>query len=98
MGSELRTLIEKMVSDLDANPLDTHPERLEEIARTVPHNILPLISLEPLEQYNCVIHNGIPAPTACRENGVRQLPCYECAAAVRTPNQRSCYMVISRRD
>jgi hypothetical protein len=56
MGSELRSLIEKMVSDLDANPLDTHPQRLEEIARTVPHSISPLLSLEPLEKYNCVMH------------------------------------------
>jgi hypothetical protein len=56
MSSELRTLIEQMVSDLDANPLDTHSRRLQEIARIVPHTISLLRSCEPLEKYNCVMH------------------------------------------
>jgi hypothetical protein len=56
MGSELRRLIDRIVSDLDANPLGTHPARLKEIARSVPHAISPLRSPEPLEKYNCVIH------------------------------------------
>jgi hypothetical protein len=56
VASELRTLIEEMVRDLDANPLDAHPERLKEIARIVPHTISPLGSPAPLEKYNCVMH------------------------------------------
>lgn len=56
MNSRLRELIELMVSDLDANPLETHAARLAEIARTVPHTISPLRSTESLEKYNCVMH------------------------------------------
>jgi hypothetical protein len=56
MAGELRTLIEKMVSDLDAYPLEAHPGRLQKIAQIVPHSILPLQSSEPLTKYNCVLH------------------------------------------
>jgi hypothetical protein len=56
MGGELRALIEEMVSDLDANPPESHPARLQEIALIMPHTILPLQSAEPLQKYNCVMH------------------------------------------
>jgi hypothetical protein len=56
MDSELRALIEQMVGDLDANPLETHPARLKEIAQVTPHTISPIPSTEPLERYNCVMH------------------------------------------
>jgi hypothetical protein len=56
MSSELRILVDDLVSDLDANPLDMHPQRLEELARIAPHSISPLRSPELLEKYNCVMH------------------------------------------
>jgi hypothetical protein len=54
--SGVRSLIEDIVSDLDANPLDTHTARLAHIAGIAPHTICLMPSAEPLEKYNCVMH------------------------------------------
>jgi len=53
----LRNLLEEIVSDLEKNPVETHAERLRQIAKISPHAIEVLPSKEPLERYNCIMHS-----------------------------------------
>jgi hypothetical protein len=52
----LRILLEEMVADLEKNPVETHAERLSEIARISSHTISILPSDELLDRYNCIMH------------------------------------------
>jgi hypothetical protein len=56
MSIRLRQLLDETTGDVEKHPLETHPERLTEIALVAPHSILPLESAEPLGRYNCVMH------------------------------------------
>lgn len=56
INQRLRTLLDETTSNLDKYPLETHPDRLSDIALVAPHAILPLPSAESLGRYNCVMH------------------------------------------
>jgi hypothetical protein len=56
MIPNLRELLDETVSDLEKHPLETHSERLREIASITPHSIVVLDSTEPIGRFNCVMH------------------------------------------